>query len=77
MILEIESVYSDAILHGKTFNGDELRAIVKELLTHFDESEFVSIFCSRYDYEILPYDKDIPVDYIIDLDTHLVIKPKY
>ena len=28
-------------------------------------------------YEILPYDKDILVDYIIDLDTHLVIKPKY
>ena len=30
MILEMESVYSDAIIHGKTFNGDELRASVKE-----------------------------------------------
>ena len=29
-----------------------------------------------YDYEILPYDEDSPVDYIIDLDTYLVIKPK-
>ncbi len=77
MILEIESVYGDAIIHGKYFNGNELRTIVKELLTYADESEFVSIFCKRYGFELIPDSKDIKVDYTIDLDTHMVIQPKY
>ena len=54
MILEIESVYGDSIIHGKHFTGKQLRAIVRELLTHFDESEFVSNFCIRYNYELCP-----------------------
>ena len=36
MILEIESVYGDSIIHGKHFTGKQLRAIVSELFTHFD-----------------------------------------
>ncbi len=77
MILEIESVYGDAIIHGKHINGNELRTIVKELLTYVDESEFVSIFCLHYGFELIPAPKNIKVDYTIDLDTHIVIKPKY
>lgn len=77
MILEIESVYGDAIIHGKHFCESDLRTIVKELLSYVNESEFVSNFCMRYEYELLPYDDNIKVDYIIDLDTHLLIKPKY
>ena len=77
MILEVESTYGDAIIHGKNFRENELRTIVKELLSNVDESKFVSNFCIRYDYELLPYDDKVKVDYTIDLDTHIITKPKY
>ena len=77
MILEIESIYGNVIIHGKHFNGNELRTIVKEMLTYVSESEFTSAFCLRYGFEAIPFSENIKVDYTIDLDTHMVIKPKY
>ena len=81
MIIEVESVHGDTIIHGKNFSESELRTVIKELLSSADEFNFVSIFCMRCGYELLPYDNSVEVDYIvdyiIDLDTHLLIKPKY
>ena len=77
MILEIESIYGDVIVYGKHFNENELRMIVKELLTYVSEREFVSAFCLRYGFEPISDSENIRVDYTIDLDTHKVVKPKY
>ncbi len=76
MIIEIESVYGDTIIHGQYYNNHQLKSIVKDLLTYVDESEFVSAFCKRYGFELIDR-KSINADYIIDLDTHKVIKPKH
>ena len=56
---------------------DELQEAINEILQIVSEKEFLSVFCARYGYEELPYSSTVRVDYTIDLDTHLLIKPKY
>lgn len=77
MILFVESVYGDTMLHGNRFEGKELRQAVKQLLNVVSEEEFVSAFCMRYQYSVVPYDPNAKADYVIDLDTHWVYKPIY
>ena len=74
MLIEIESVYGDKIIHGRHFNINELENAIKELLETVNEKNFVPAFCSRFQYEEIPYSDHIPVDYTIDLDTHLLFK---
>ncbi len=77
MIIEIESAYGDLLIHGKHLERNELQSSVKELLLSVGERNFVAAFCTRFGYEPIAYNGDIKVDYTIDLDTHLIIKPKY
>jgi len=77
MIIEIESVYDNILLYGRNLKLNELQIIMKELLVLVGEKDFIFSFCMRYKYEIIPYDINIKVDYVIDLDTHTIIKPKY
>lgn len=77
MIIEIESVDGNLLIHGKRIEQNELQSSTKELLLSIGEQDFVSAFCTRFGYEPIDYDSDIKVDYMIDLDTHLIIKPKY
>ena len=77
MLIEIESAWGDILLHGKRLEREELQAAVRELLASVPEQDFADAFCSRFGCEALPYDKDIYADYVIDLDTHRVRKPKY
>jgi len=48
-----------------------------EILKAVGERDFLSVFCARYGYEELQYADTIKVDYVIDLDVHLLIEPKY
>ena len=77
MLIELESVDGDKIIHGKHLHQDELKKAMDELLKTVKEEDFPSAFCVRFGYEEIPYSDAIPVDYVIDLDTHLLIKPKY
>ena len=77
MILYIESVYGDVLLHGKRMEESELRKKADELLKLVGAKDFLSAFCMRYDYEKLPFDPYMRVDYVVDLDTNWVYKPVY
>ena len=77
MLIEIESVYGDTLLHGKILPPAELTAQVKRILFAVGEEDFVSVFCARCQYEIIPHSSDHPVDYVIDLDTHLIYSPSH
>ena len=77
MLIEIESVYGDKIIHGRHLDMNELNSAIDEILKTVNEENFVFAFCSRYQYEEIPYSDDIRIDYTIDLDTHLLLKPKY
>ena len=77
MLIELESVYGDKLIHGCHIDRDELQNAIKEILQTVMEKDFLSAFYARYGYEELPYSSTVCVDYTIDLDTHLLIKPKY
>lgn len=77
MLIEIESVFGDKILHGKYLTKLELENVMNELFETVDERDFISVFCIRYEYEEIQDSNDIRVDYVIDLDTHQLIKPEY
>ncbi len=76
MLIELESVCGDRIIHGKHLTKVELQNAMNEILKTVKESDFLSVFCARYGYEELPYTDAIQVNYIIDLDIHLLIEPK-
>jgi len=76
MLIEIESVYGDKIICGRYLNIDEVENAMKEILEIVNEKDFTPVFCSRFQYEVIPYSNDIRVDYRIDLDTHLLFKPE-
>ena len=77
MLIELESVDGDKLIHGSRLKRNELQNAIKEILQIVSETDFLSVFCARYGYEELPYSSTVRVDYVIDLDTHLLIKPTY
>lgn len=77
MLIELESVCGGKLMHGNHLDREELQNAIKEILQVATEKDFLSAFCARYGYEELPYTGTTCVDYVIDLDTHLLIKPKY
>ena len=77
MLIEIESVYGDKKMLGKHLNRSELQDALNEILRTVDERDFSAVFCARYGYEELSCPDPSRVDYVIDLDTHLIIRPRY
>ncbi len=77
MLIELESAYGDKIIHGKYLTKSNLQHALDEILNAVEKQDFLSVFCARYGYEELQYTDTIQVDYIIDLDTYLLIEPKY
>lgn len=77
MIIEIESYLGDKLISGKTLSIGQLKHQMEAILKQVSEKDFVSIFCARYDFEVLPYDENIEAHYVVDLDTHMVFQPKY
>lgn len=77
MLIEIESVYGNKLLHGEKNEFSEINLQLQNLLASVNEKDFVPVFCAALNFEELPYDEEQQVDYVIDLDTHKMYKPKY
>lgn len=77
MIVEIESVYGDSLLHGRKMTLSEIKNLTNKVLNMVSEQEFIEVFCNKTGCEVLDYQSDVNVDYIIDLDTHKIYKPRY
>lgn len=77
MLIEVESVYGDKLIHGKRMEISEICFHMNRILATTDEKDFVAIFCKRTKYEAVEYDLYANVDYVIDLDIHKVYKPRY
>ena len=71
------TTYNNARSLIRHIDRDELQNAITEILQTVTEKEFLCTFCARYGYEELPYSNTVQVDYTIDLDTHLLIKPQY
>ncbi len=78
MLVEIESVYGNRLLHRKRIKFSEIKLMLENLFEIVDEKDFVAIACARLGFEELPYDeKTQEVDYVIDLSTYKIYKPQY
>ena len=73
MIIEIEAYYDDCYLFGENMSLSELKEQTNSILNEVSESDFVSIFCARCNFEKLDSYNGF-VDYVIDLDTHKIYK---
>lgn len=77
MIIEIESVYGDKLLHGKRMTLSEMNILMQNILEVADEKNFHSVFIVRTGCEEIIYTSGVLVDFVIDLDTHNIYKPSY
>lgn len=81
MIIEFESYFGNCIVTGKQCSKKRLREMLKESLKicDYNLNNIVRIFCSIYNFDItiIKEQKDIQIDFVIDLDTQLIYKPKY
>ena len=69
MIIYVESCYGNAILSGKVSSAGQLKNRMKATLNDIGAEDFISVFCSRYNFDRLPFDENIEWDYFIDLDV--------
>ena len=77
MLIRIDSFFGDKLIFGKRCTEKDLREKFNKVIEAVETEEFVTLFCRMFQFEELPVDEDIRVDYIIDLDTHLVYTPCY
>ena len=78
MIIEIESYErKNLYLSGGTCSGKSLRDKMNHILA-MSNGNFVELFCRIYGFERVPDGVEIDTaDFVIDLDTYIVYKPKY
>ncbi|MEM5018422.1 hypothetical protein WKH31_19160 [Metabacillus indicus] len=78
MIVEIDGFYHQIMVTGKKCSKQELKQMylsAKQMTV--DVSDLPSIFCRINKFEIIPFDEDIQVDFVIDTDTDRIYTPSY
>jgi len=77
VLVLIENSRGDKLISGKKCTEKELRKKVKEVIEITKVEDFAPLFCRMFQFDEQLLDKEIEVDYVIDLDTHLVYAPRY
>ena len=77
VLILIESFPRDRLISGKSCSAKELEERFRQVLKLAGEKDFADVFCRMYGFEEYLMEKDIPVDFVIDLDTHLLYRPRY
>jgi hypothetical protein len=77
MFIFIESYLGDRLISGKKCTEKELREKFMKAVKAMKTEDFTNFFCRMFQFNEIPMDKDVQVDFMIDLDTHLVYKPQY
>ncbi len=77
MLVYIESYWGDRLISGKKCSEKELRQKMKLVLEITQSEDFTALFCRMHQFDEYPLTDDIETDFVLDLDTCLVYKPKY
>ncbi|WP_310603785.1 hypothetical protein [Anaerosporobacter sp.] len=77
MLVFIESFFGDRLIYGEKCTEEQLREKFNQTVKLTELADFTPLFCSMFDFQELPYNEKIYVDYVIDLDTYLVYAPQY
>lgn len=76
--IEIDGYFHQVLITGKKISWQDLKRIyiqAKEL-SH-DIKDLPSVFCRISNYEEIPYDNDMHIDFVIDTDTDRIYSPAY
>ncbi|MGL5436909.1 MAG: hypothetical protein ACRDBO_16180 [Lachnospiraceae bacterium] len=68
MIIEVECYLGDALISGNVVSAGELKSKMAKVLKDTCTKDFVSVFCARYHFDLIPYAADIQVNFVMDLD---------
>jgi hypothetical protein len=70
MIIEIDGYYHEVLLTGQKCSKQQLKQkyLQAKKLT-YDIKDLPNVFCRLHNFEQLPYDVDVEVEFVIDTDT--------
>ncbi|WML60754.1 hypothetical protein [Neobacillus sp. PS2-9] len=78
MIIEIDGYFFQVLLTGKKCSKQQLKQKYQQSieLTN-DIKDLHNVFCRLHNFEQIPYDCDIKVEFVIDTDTDRIYSPSY
>ncbi|HHY72087.1 MAG TPA: hypothetical protein GX497_02440 [Bacillus bacterium] len=78
MIIEIDGYDYQVLLSGKKCPKQKLKQkyLQAKKLT-FDIKDLPNVFCRLHNFEQLPHDSDVEVEFVIDTDTDRIYSPSY
>jgi len=77
LLIRIDSFFGDKLISGARCTEKDLKEKFDKIIKVAEATEFTALFCRTFQFEELSTDAYIRVDYVIDLDTHLVYAPRY
>ncbi|WHY94424.1 hypothetical protein QNK12_13540 [Neobacillus cucumis] len=78
LIIEIDGYFIQVLLIGKKCSKQQLKQKylqAKEL--SFEIKDLPNVFCRLHNFEQIPYDGDLKVEFVIDTDTDRIYSPFY
>jgi len=78
LIIEIDGYFHQVVLSGKKCSKQQLKQKylqVKKLT--YEMKDLPNVFCRIHNFEQIPYDCNIQVDFVIDTDTDRIYSPSY
>lgn len=78
MIIEIDGYYHQVLLLGKKCYKQQLmqKYLQAKKLT-YDIKDLPKVFCRLHNFEQLPYEVDVVVEFVIDTDTDRIYSQSY
>ena len=73
LVIEIDGCFHQVFLSGKKCSKQELRQkymLVKKLTIMM--KDLSNVFCRTHNFDHIPYDCDIKVEFVIDTDTEKI-----
>lgn len=78
LIIEIDGYFHQVVLSGKKCSKQQLKQKylqVKKLT--YEMKDLPNVFCRIHNFEQIPYDCNIQVDFVIDTDTDRIYSPTH
>jgi hypothetical protein len=76
LIIEIDGYFQTVLLTGKKCTKQQLKQkyLQARELT-FEIKDLPDVFCRLNNFELIPYDDELQVDFVIDTDTDRIYTP--
>jgi hypothetical protein len=78
LVIEMDGYLNQVLLTGKKCSKQQLKQKylqAKELT--YEIKDLPNVFCRLHNFEPIPYDLDMQVDFVIDTDTDRIYSPSY